>query len=229
VSAAALLTLNKKHLALAASSLLCFVAMAQTPQVEVASPPIATESAISAPNNMAIKKPTTVPKAQWFELTLDQQRALSPLSSLWPTLSEPQRKKWLAISKNFPALPEGEQVVMHSRMAEWASLTPQQRTQARLNFGETSKIPLVEKKAQWEAYLALSDEEKRKLSVGQSTTVGGAAPAQRPVNSDKLSHVQSLNGQAPVKGKTPGVKDLDQKTLLPTNKASPTKLDVPAT
>jgi len=229
VSAAALLTLNTKRFALAAISLLCFCAMAQTLQVEIAPAPLANETVTSAPNSIEIKKPTAAPRAHWSDLTLNQQRALAPLSPLWSTLSEPQRKKWLAISKNFAALPDGEQIVMHSRMAEWASLTPQQRTQARLNFGETNKIPLVEKKAQWEAYLALSDEEKRKLSVTQSTPVGGAAPAQRPVTSDKLSHVQALNGQAPIKGKTPGVKDLDQKTLLPNNKASPTKLDVPAT
>lgn len=217
------------RLALAASAWLCFCAMAQTPQIEIASSPAAAEAATPTPNNSAINKPTAAPKAHWQDLTLNQQRALAPLSTLWPTLSEPQRKKWLAISKNFPALPQGEQMVMHSRMAEWASLTPQQRTQARLNFGETNKIPLVEKKAQWEAYLALPDEEKRKLSVAQSTPVGGAAPAQRPVTSDKLSHVQPLHGQAPMKGKTPGVKDLDQKTLLPPNKTLPPKSDLPAT
>jgi hypothetical protein len=143
-------------------------------------------------------------------------------------LSDPQKKKWLVISKNFSALPESEQIVLHSRMAEWATLTPQQRMQARLNFGETNKIPLTEKKAQWDAYQALSDEEKKKLSDSQPAPVWGAAPAKRPPSSDKLSHVHSPTGQAPLKGKTPGLKDLDQKTLLPTNKPLSSKLDVPA-
>lgn len=228
MSAAAQLTLINKYLGLIASCLLCVCAGAQTPQVETAPSLQPTEPATVVPINGDIQKPSAPPKAHWAELSLNQQRALAPLYPLWSNLSEPRRKKWLAISKNFANLPQSEQIVMHSRMAEWASLTPQQRTQARLNFGETNKIPLVEKKAQWEAYLSLSDEEKRKLSDSKPP-LGGAAPAQRSVTSDKFSHVQPLNGQAPVKGKTPGVKDLDQKTLLPpTNKASPAKLEVPA-
>jgi len=139
-----------------------------------------------------------------------------------------RKKKWLAISKNFAALPESEQIVLHSRMAEWATLTPQQRMQARLNFGETNKIPTTEKKSQWDAYQALSDEEKKKLSDSQPPPVSGAAPAKRPTSSDKLSHVNSPFGQPPLKGKTPGVKDLDQKTFLPTNKPLPSKVAVPA-
>ncbi len=221
-------TIRSKFVGLTAGCFLCACAMAQVPQIGNSGARIAPDPAIVTPNNSASKKPAEVKKVPWLELTGSQQSALAPLSPLWSSLSEPQKKKWLAISKNFAALPESEQIVLHSRMAEWATLTPQQRMQARLNFGETNKIPLTEKKAQWDAYQALSDEEKKKLSDSQPPPVWGAAPAKKPASSDKLSHVNSPTGQPPLKGKTPGVKDLDQKTLLPTNKPLPSKVDVPA-
>jgi len=220
-------TMISRCLSLLAVCPLCVCVMAQTPQIgstEARKSSDATSPAQINTNN----KLSDPKKASWFELTASQQRALAPLSSLWSELSEAQRKKWLAISKNFAALPESEQITMHSRMAEWATLTPQQRIQARLNFGESNKMPQVEKKAQWEAYQALSDEEKRKLSDSLPPPVWGAAPAQKSVTSDKLSHVHSPPGLPPVKGKTPGVKDLDQKTLLPTNKPVSSKAGVPA-
>jgi hypothetical protein len=35
-----------------------------------------------------------------------QQQALAPLASSWnTTISEPQKRKWLEISKNYPSLP----------------------------------------------------------------------------------------------------------------------------
>ncbi len=114
---------------------------------------------------------------------------------------------------------------MYSRMAEWATLTPQQRSQARLNFGETNRIPQVEKKAQWEAYQSLPDEEKRKWVTNHQSPVLGAAIAPKPAAPDKLSHVQTPAGQLPTKGKTPGVKDVDPKTLLPAPKVTPSKAD----
>lgn len=172
--------------------------------------------------------PASAPKGKWRELTLTQQQALEPLAPHWATLSEAQRSKWLAISKNFANLPEYEKSTMHSRMAEWATLTPQQRIQARLNFGETNRLPQVEKKTQWQAYQSLSEDEKRKLGAAQQTTVMGAAPAPKPAAQDKLLHVQTPSGQPPTKGKAPGVKDLDQKTLLPPAKVTPAKADAPA-
>lgn len=184
-----------------------------------------TQSGVAVSAAPAASVPASAPIGKWRELTLTQQQALEPLAPHWATLSEAQRSKWLAISKNFANLPEYEKSTMHSRMAEWATLTPQQRIQARLNFGETNRLPQVEKKAQWQAYQSLPEDERRKLGAAQQAPVMGAAPAPKPAGQDKLSHVQTPNGQAPAKGKTPGVKDLDQKTLLPPAKVTPAKTD----
>ena len=218
---------------------LCFAAAADTPVADAPpGPALAPSSAatlapsVSAPAQVASSAPLATAKSRpqlpWPDLSATQKQALAPLAPLWASLSEAQRQKWLALSKNFNNLPLAEQQTMHSRMAEWASLTPQQRTQARLNFGESQKLPAQDKKAQWEAYLALPEDEKRKLGATQPSPIWGAAPAQRPGPADKLSHVQPSNGQPPAKGKAPGVKDLDPKTLLPPAKNLPSKPDAPA-
>ena len=129
----------------------------------------------------------------WAELTPTQQQALMPLASSWNTgMSEAQRRKWLKISKNFPSLSPLEQAVMYSRMKEWVSLTPQQRAQARLNFGKTrelsKQLTSEEKKTKWQAYQALSAEEKQKLAKAGPKPAGAAA-AVKPVARQKLAIV----------------------------------------
>ena len=75
-----------------------------------------------------------------------------------------------------------EQAKLHSRMTEWAALSPQQRTQARLNFAETKQLSPDDKKAKWEAYQALPPEEKRKLAAGAAKPPanGGGREARGP-------------------------------------------------
>ncbi|WP_310609501.1 DUF3106 domain-containing protein [Limnohabitans sp.] len=123
----------------------------------------------------------------WMDLTESQQQALSPLSQLWPTMNEPHKRKWLAISQNFAQLSADEQNTLQSRMREWAALSPQQRTAARLNFAGAQQLPQEDKKAKWEAYQALSPEAKQKLAARQNQPVLGAAPAVKPVASTKLT------------------------------------------
>ncbi|UUZ63503.1 DUF3106 domain-containing protein [Polaromonas sp. P1(28)-13] len=122
-----------------------------------------------------------------------QQQTLKPLASSWNTISEPQKRKWLEISKNYPSLPPEGQATMHSRMNEWVTLSPQQRAQARLNFAKTKELSTQltpeEKKAKWETYQALSAEEKQKLAAKASPKPTGAATAVKPVAPQKLADV----------------------------------------
>jgi len=123
----------------------------------------------------------------WMDLTESQQQALSPLAQLWPTMNEPHKRKWLAISQNFTQLSPDEQATLQGRMREGAALTPQQRSAARLNFAGAQQLPQEDKKAKWEAYQALSPEAKQKLAAQQSNPVAGAAPAVKPVPAAKLT------------------------------------------
>ncbi|WP_232290769.1 DUF3106 domain-containing protein [Polaromonas naphthalenivorans] len=138
----------------------------------------------------------------WSQLTPSQQQALAPLASSWNTgMSEAQKRKWLEISKNYSALTPQDQATLNSRMNEWVALSPQQRAQARLNFGKTKELSRQltpeEKKAKWEAYQALSPEEKQKLAAKASPRPTGAATAVKPVAPQKLASVPAQPASKP--------------------------------
>lgn len=104
-------------------------------------------------------------KPAWKDLSPAEQQALRPLASHWGRLTEERKRKWLVISKNYPSLSPAEQVKLHRRMSEWITLSQQQRNQARQNFSEIKKLSPEQKAAEWEAYQALSPEERRKLAT----------------------------------------------------------------
>lgn len=160
-------------------------------------------------------KATTSPL--WRELTSTQQQSLIPLASKWDILNETQKRKWIALSRNFPRMSGPEQAKLHSRMAEWVTLSPQQRTLARLNFGETQQISPDDKKAKWEAYQALPPEEKKKLAAGAAAKTPTTAAAVKPVGPDKLAVIRKSRPLADAK--TPRIAaapdQVDPNTLLP--------------
>lgn len=131
----------------------------------------------------------------WTELSPVQQEILKPLATNWNVLSQGHKRKWLQMAKSYPSLSVEEQVKMQGRMKEWVALSPQQRAQARLNFAKTKELSkeltAEEKKAKWEAYQALSDEEKRKLAAKAPPKPVGAAAAAKPVAPQKLANVPS--------------------------------------
>lgn len=135
------------------------------------------------------------PGPAWSALTLVQRQALYPLERRWPFLSELQKRRWMALAQSFTSLSEAERVKLHERMADWASLSAQQRNQARLNFATANKLAPDNKRAQWEAYQALSDEEKRRLAAGVARRSQGAATALRPVAERKLAQVPAATAQ----------------------------------
>ena len=137
-------------------------------------------------------KPAPATKPLWSELTAEQQQALKPLVPHWTIMNTGQKRKWLALSRNFASMSPDDQVTLHSRMIEWAALSNQQRAQARLNFAEVKRVPPDERKAKWELYQALSEEEKRKLAERAPAKPRGAAIPVRPVSSQKLVPVPAV-------------------------------------
>lgn len=131
----------------------------------------------------------------WTELSPVEREILKPLASTWNTLSQTHKRKWLQMTKSYPALSTEEQVKMQGRMKEWVALSPQQRAQARLNFAKTKELSkeltAEERQAKWQAYQALSAEEKRKLAAKAPPKPAGAAPAAKPVAAQKLATVPS--------------------------------------
>ncbi len=168
----------------------------------------------------------------WRELSAAQQQSLAPLAAQWGTISEAQKRKWIALSQNYPKLSPDEQVKLHSRMTEWVALSPQQRTQARLNFADTRKIPPDDKKAKWEAYQSLTPEEKARLAAGAKPKAAGAAAAVKPVPPQKLAKVPP---KTPVDQKERAraaalPNQVDHNTLLPQKRlaATPAPASLPS-
>lgn len=178
------LSLKSCLLGMAFSSLLCTTAACSQAMPK----PVISEK--TAPATKAVSA-----RPAWAELTHAQQKALAPLASSWNSISEPQKLKWLEISKNYATLSPEEQAVLNSRMNEWVVLSPQQRAQARLNFGKTKELSRQltpeEKNAKWQAYQALSPEEKQRLAAKASPKPKGAATAVKPVATQKLATVRA--------------------------------------
>ncbi len=176
---------------------------AQTPTTQVS----------NAPQVSAAAPTQSTPASQaWQQLTPRQKQALAPLGAQWGALTGQQQSKWLALSQNFGQLSVTEQITMHARMADWVALSPQQRTLARLNFNKLQNLPKEDKKAKWEAYQALSAEEKRLLSAGNGAPAKSAAPTAKPLDAHRIVQTpMRADGSA---SRTPST-DLNRKTLLP--------------
>ena len=212
------------------------VAVTPTPPTPVAAPtpepatPSGTESTSPSTSSASPPVPVTPSKSPvparkppvhrdahptWAELSHAQREALRPLADAWPTLSELHKRKWLVLSQNFAELSPPERHKLQERMSDWASLTARERAQARLHFAEVQQLPGDERRAKWEAYQALSDEQRRKLADEiLLEPPRGAAVASRPVASKKLTQ---LPASKPDQSLQPRI-DTDQiqpKTLLP--------------
>lgn len=155
----------------------------------------ATDTAQGGPasaSHPSASKVAPATKPAWSELTAEQQQALQPLASHWHTLSTGHKRKWLALSRNYANMSADDRTTLHSRMIEWAALSNQQRAQARLNFAEVKSVPADERKAKWEQYQALSEEEKRRLAERAPARPRGAAVPVRPIPAQKLVAVPAV-------------------------------------
>ena len=156
------------------------------------------------------------PNATWNALSDVQKQALQPLSGTWGSLNEGQRRKWTAIAQNYPNLSADDQQKLHSRMVEWAALTPKDRALARLNFAQTKSVAKPERAANWEAYQALTPDERKNLASSAAAAPAGAALAPKPVSKDKLTPVP-VTRRTPEDQKAAALPDapLNRNTLLP--------------
>ena len=123
---------------------------------------------------------------------------------------------------------QSEQATMHTRMADWVSLSPQQRNMARFNFNTVQNLPKEDKKAKWEAYQALSAEDKRTLSVGTPAPSKSAATISKPAQTVRLVAPPSrtIDSAKDITRPAASAQPLDRKTLLP---KAPKAAELPAT
>jgi len=122
---------------------------------------------------------------RWSELNAEHRNALKPLEQDWPGIDADQKQKWVEVAGRFPSLSSEERSRVQGRMAQWAKMTPHERGRARLNFEEAKQVSPQDRQAQWEAYQALSPEQKRELAARATPApqkkeprLAGAATAQ---------------------------------------------------
>lgn len=132
----------------------------------------------------------------WKDITPAQSTVLEPLRMQWPTMSALTKRRWLLLADRYPSMDHKEQEKLHSRMNSWASLSAQQRNQARLNFANVKRLSPQELQAKWDEYQALSDAEKQRLAA-KAAVPKGAATAIRPTPKRKLAQVPAAAASAP--------------------------------
>jgi len=168
------------------------------------------EAAVARPNNAradlsAVNMPPKPNRAGLGHAQHSTKAGLYPLAERWALISEAQKRRWLDLATNYPNLSEEEQRKFHDRITDWASLSAQQRNQARLNYAVTKRLAGDDKRAQWEAYQALSDEERKALASKAAPNPHGAAPALRPVSPKKLVQVPAATQASPDRPNAPKI------------------------
>lgn len=156
----------------------------------------------------------TQTKPAWKDLTAAQRQALAPLAPHWDRLGEERKLKWLVISKSYPSLSPDEQAKVHRRMSRWVTLSQQERTQARQNFKEIKTLTPEQKALQWEAYQALSADERRKLADQARARPAGVATV-KPASKPRLIQARTRKGAAPGARMAVTPPPIQQHTLLP--------------
>jgi hypothetical protein len=183
--------------------------------------PFGTFAQTVAPSGTASVPAQQLSSTAWLSLSAVEQAALAPLAKHWSDLSEGQKRKWLAISKTFPNMAQPEQEKLHSRMVEWAALSPKDRELARLNFAQTKSVAKSDRAANWEAYQALSPDERKKLAEDAKVKPVGAAVAVKPVAPEKLATVPvTRHTPEPERTAAAAQRPLNRVTLLPQPTAS---------
>lgn len=152
----------------------------------------AQPNAASAPPRAAVK-PAPEQGVRWRDLKPEQQNVLRPLEREWPTIGSLHKDKWVELSRGFSKRPPADQARIQARMTEWARLTTQERSQARLNFQEATRLPATDRKARWDAYQALPPEKKQQLAA-RAAPAAATAPA-GPASASKLT-TQRVDSQA---------------------------------
>lgn len=143
---------------------------------------------------------------RWQDLKPAQQLALTPLKREWSSLDTTRKRKWLRIASRYAKLSAPEQARLQARMTDWSDLTPQQRGQARLNFRDAKELPPQDRQARWEAYQALSPEQKQQLADRAAASRSGhRGPRSNPKagRTDKPEHGQANAAPNPRHGASP--------------------------
>ena len=117
---------------------------------------------------------------RWAELTPAQRDALKPLENEWPSIEGRRKDKWIELSARMPTMAPSERARVQERMAEWARLTPQQRGEARVRYQEARQLSTQDRQARWEAYQALTPEQRQRFAASAPKSVAASPHGGKP-------------------------------------------------
>lgn len=143
--------------------------------------------------------PPSVGTTPWTTLTPAQQSNLAPLANEWNRLSPGSRQKWLEIADRSASMAPAQRVLLHQRMAEWASLTPSERSEARINYRQSRQNLGADKQAEWEAYRSLPLAEQKALAARAKPARTGAKPRSTALDA-QTPKSNLINGQSATLG-----------------------------
>jgi hypothetical protein len=145
----------------------------------VALPVISVQSQSVAQPAAPASRPTAEHGPRFSDLNADQRVALMPLEKDWARIDADSKQKWLKIAGRFAAMPIDERMRIQTRMSEWAGMSPEQRGRVRLQFQEATQASPRDRQAHWEAYQALTPEQKRQLATRAASAplAAGVKPA----------------------------------------------------
>jgi len=156
-------------------------------------------------------KPATaqVPESgpKWSELSATQRNSLRPLERDWSSIDADRKEKWIEIAQRIPSMNPAERERIQARMTEWARLSPTERGQARVGYQQAKQVAPKDRQAQWEAYQALTAEQKRQLQA-KAAPSAASAPSRTAQRGDRLqrkSNIVPSNEPAPPKSVGPTV------------------------
>ena len=149
--------------------------------------------------------PESGPK--WSELSATQRNSLRPLERDWSTIDADRKEKWIEIAQRIPSMNATERERIQARMTEWARLSPNERGQARVGYQQAKQVAPKDRQAQWEAYQALTAEQKRQLQAKASPPAASATSrtAQRSDRLQRKSNIVPSSEAAPPKSVGPTV------------------------
>jgi hypothetical protein len=126
-------------------------------------------------------------------LTPAQRQVLAPLQPEWASIDSTRKQKWIEVAAKFPRMPADERQRVQERMTQWARMTPAERAGARLQFQEARQLPAEERQAKWQAYQALSADERNTLAQRAKPAPKSASGAD-PATSKPRAAAQPASG-----------------------------------
>ncbi len=102
---------------------------------------------------------------EWQDITAAQRQILDPLHLQSPAMGAADQAPLAGAGRPLPQHEQKEQAKLHERMLSWASLSAQQRNQARLNFENAKRLTPDDLLLKWQEYQALTAAEKERLKA----------------------------------------------------------------